>query len=62
MKTTHTTPRQFRLKPETMAGLDAITAYLRDNGFPSATRTDAVRYAVTLAEKHVKKYSKKTTK
>ena len=40
-----TVPSQFRLRPETLADLDAIAAHLAElTGRPS-TRVDAIRYA-----------------
>lgn len=53
-----TVPTQYRLRPETLADLDAIAAHLTDLTGRANTRTDAVRFA---ARETAKKISKKSS-
>ncbi len=60
-KNGNTTPKQFRLKDDTLADLDAIRAHLAESG-PPASLADAVRYAARQTVKNLGKTSKKSTK
>ena len=51
---TTTTPKQFRLSPDTIADLERIKKWLADNGH-GATRSDAVRYAAREIAKKISK-------
>lgn len=50
-----TVQRQFRLKPETVADLDAIAAHLTATTGIEHSRTDAVRWAAREAAKKISK-------
>lgn len=54
-----TVPRQFRLKAETLAELDAIAASLSETTGVEHSRSDAIRFA---ARQTAKKISKKSSK
>ncbi len=49
-----TAPIQFRLRPETLADLDAVAAHLASVNGGEANRADAVRYALRLASRKIR--------
>lgn len=58
VKSNATTPTQFRLKPDTLADLDAIASWLSAANGIAHTRTDAVRYAARQLAKKIEKSAK----
>ena len=50
-----TTPRQFRLKQDTLDNLDAIVAYLQGRDGVPRSRADAVRFAAHAAAEKIRK-------
>jgi hypothetical protein len=56
-----TTPRQFRLAPDTLAELDMIAAHLCDRDGVPRSRADAIRYAARLVYKKLRRKPKKNS-
>lgn len=54
-----TTPRQFRLKDETLTDLDVIAAYLSARDRRDASRADAIRHAAGQVADALRKKAKK---
>lgn len=52
-----TTPRQFRLRAETLADLDAIAAHLEQESGHRHSRADAIRFAARQAARRLEKNS-----
>lgn len=50
-----TTPRQFRLRPETLADLDAIARHLEQDSGRRCSRADAIRYAARQTARRLEK-------
>jgi hypothetical protein len=54
-----TVPRQFRLRNDTLADLDAVAAFLSERDGRRATRSDAVRFAARQAAQRLEKSRRK---